>query len=105
MLTTTRMLGSLNVYRRILHENVFTSHNLSGLPYPLRPSESQIQQYSMQLPAFGHAISGVFAGWTVSTIASPIEHVKARLQVQYSVEKSNRFYSGPIDCTKKIVRS
>jgi solute carrier family 25 carnitine/acylcarnitine transporter 20/29 len=44
------------------------------------------------------------AGWTVSLIASPVEHIKARLQVQYSAKKSERLYSGPIDCSKKILR-
>jgi len=44
------------------------------------------------------------AGWTVSFIAAPVEHVKARLQIQYAADKSKRLYSGPIDCTKKLVR-
>jgi solute carrier family 25 carnitine/acylcarnitine transporter 20/29 len=46
----------------------------------------------------------MFAGWTVSFIAAPVEHVKARLQVQYQVSKSQRQYSGPVDCTRQILR-
>ena len=46
----------------------------------------------------------MMAGWTVSFIAAPVEHVKARLQIQYAVSKSERLYSGPIDCTRKILR-
>jgi solute carrier family 25 carnitine/acylcarnitine transporter 20/29 len=42
------------------------------------------------------------AGWTVSFVAAPVEHVKARLQIQYAADKSKRLYSGPIDCTKKL---
>jgi solute carrier family 25 (mitochondrial carnitine/acylcarnitine transporter), member 20/29 len=42
------------------------------------------------------------AGWTVSLIAAPVEHVKARLQIQYSADKTKRLYSGPVDCTTKI---
>lgn len=34
-----------------------------------------------------------------------MEHVKARLQVQYAADKNMRPYSGPIDCTKKILRA
>ena len=45
-----------------------------------------------KLPAIGHAIAGTFAGWTVSFIAAPVEHVKARLQVQYQATKSQRLY-------------
>jgi len=41
--------------------------------------------------------------WTVSFIAAPVEHVKARLQIQYAAEKSLRQYKGPIDCTKQIL--
>ena len=78
------MLGSLTVYRRLLRERVFNPHE--------------------KLPWFGHGLAGVGAGWTVSFIAAPVEHVKARLQVQYDADKSKRLYSGPIDCAKKLVR-
>jgi solute carrier family 25 carnitine/acylcarnitine transporter 20/29 len=44
------------------------------------------------------------AGTTVSFIAAPVEHIKARLQVQYAADKSKRMYSGPIDCLRKMVR-
>lgn len=57
------------------------------------------------LPSFGHGIAGIMAGTTVSFIAAPVEHIKARLQVQYAADKSKRMYSGPIDCTRKIVSS
>lgn len=87
------MLGSLNVYRRVLNDHVFNPRR----DYPsdsLRP----------KLPLVGHGVAGIFAGWTVSFIAGPVEHIKARLQVQYQAEKAQRLYSGPIDCVKKIVR-
>lgn len=57
------MLGSLTHYRALLKAHVF----------PARET----------LPPLGHAIAGIFAGWTVSFLAAPIEHVKSRLQVQY----------------------
>ncbi|KAH7026206.1 mitochondrial carrier domain-containing protein [Microdochium trichocladiopsis] len=73
------MMGSLTVYRRLLAEHVFT-----------------------HLPAYGHGLAGILAGSTVSFIAAPVEHIKARLQIQYSAAKSGRLYSGPLDCLRKI---
>ena len=94
------MLGSLTLYRRLLNENVFQ-------PLRARPTSKAIwlsDEERKKLPAVGHGIAGMMAGWTVSFIAAPVEHVKARLQVQYQVSKSQRLYSGPIDCTRKILR-
>lgn len=85
------MLGSLSVYRRLLNDNVFNPRR--------NPDERQAK-----LPVAGHAMAGIAAGWTVSFIAGPVEHIKARLQVQYAADKSKRLYSGPIDCLKKIFR-
>jgi len=93
MFMDSLMLGSLTVYRRLLHERVFAPRLLDGKADP-----------TYKLPAAGHGLAGVLAGWTVSFIAAPVEHVKARLQVQYSADKSKRLYRGPIDCTQKIVR-
>lgn len=91
-------LGSLTFYRRLLHQTVF-------LPDKLYDSPSALAEYPLQrdkLPAVGHAMAGVMAGFTVSFIASPVEHIKARLQVQYSSKKSDRLYAGPVDCARKI---
>ena len=91
------MLGTLTVYRRLLHENVFSNPAFRrGTP----PGELAKEK----LPAFGHGIAGMMAGATVSLIAAPVEHVKARLQIQYAANKQDRLYSGPIDCTRKILR-
>lgn len=85
------MLGSLTNYRNLLRQHVFAPRLPSGLPDP-----------AYQLTPVGHGIAGMFAGWTVSFIAAPVEHVKARLQIQYAADKSQRLYAGPIDCVKKI---
>jgi solute carrier family 25 (mitochondrial carnitine/acylcarnitine transporter), member 20/29 len=91
------MLGSLTFYRKLLHQNVFSRPDLQTVPGA---------QYTQdKLPAVGHGIAGVMAGATVSFIAAPVEHVKARLQIQYAANKSERLYSGPIDCTRKIFRN
>ncbi|PWW76959.1 mitochondrial carrier [Tuber magnatum] len=81
------MLGSLANYRAAIK---------SGF-YPYRDT----------LPPFGHGIAGILAGWTVSFIAAPIEHVKARLQIQYNAKfsKVGVKYSGPIDCVKKLLNN
>jgi hypothetical protein len=85
------MLGSLHTYRRWI--------------------KTLLNQ--KELPLFGHGCAGAMAGFTVSFIACPIEHVKvsslpppltqARLQVQYS--SADRLYTGPLDAYKKIVFS
>jgi solute carrier family 25 (mitochondrial carnitine/acylcarnitine transporter), member 20/29 len=99
------MLGSLTFYRRVLNENIFNPISIpispEGIQKVLPDSEKDVYK---RLPTLGHAMAGVMAGSTVSFIAAPVEHIKARLQVQYSVDKSQRLYSGPIDCTRKIVR-
>lgn len=107
-LTVARMLGSLSVYRRLLHEHVFNP------PPPPNPSSAHVPAGKLpelsvkkgedhSLPPIGHAMAGILAGWTVSFIAAPVEHVKAKLQVQYAADKKSRLYTGPIDCAKKIV--
>ncbi|KAL1297359.1 hypothetical protein AAFC00_004900 [Neodothiora populina] len=92
------MLGSLTLYRRLLHENVFEPiyrARAVSEAYGLPPAENK-------LPVLGHAMAGVMAGATVSFIAAPVEHIKARLQIQYAADKSKRLYAGPIDALKKI---
>jgi len=92
------MLGSLTVYRRLLHDHVFSNPRF-------RPHVAASDLAKEKLPAFGHGIAGILAGATVSFIAAPVEHVKARLQIQYAAKRKDRLYSGPIDCTRKILRA
>ncbi|KAI2606274.1 mitochondrial carrier [Hypoxylon fragiforme] len=102
------MLGSLTVYRRLLAEHVF-QHQLT----PSHPGASTVKpetegpiaatsHAAAHLPSYGHGLAGVMAGATVSFIAAPVEHIKARLQIQYAAKKSERLYSGPLDCVRKI---
>ncbi|KAF1983228.1 mitochondrial carrier [Aulographum hederae CBS 113979] len=90
------MLGSLTAYRRLLNEHIFNPHLKSLPPTATTPPA--------KLPLVGHGLAGMLAGWTVSFIAAPVEHVKARLQIQYAATKSQRLYSGPLDCSKKLIR-
>ncbi|KAF7874247.1 hypothetical protein EAF04_002919 [Stromatinia cepivora] len=100
------MLGSLTFYRKFLHQTLFSPSRMAATPSslarpdPLLTDPSQIHK----LPSLGHALAGVMAGATVSFVAAPVEHLKARLQIQYSSKKSERLYSGPIDCARKIYR-
>lgn len=79
------MLGSLSNYRSLIKTNF----------YPRQE----------RLPPLAQGVAGVMAGWTVSLIAAPVEHVKARLQVQYNARGNQEGvkYRGPIDCIKKLV--
>ncbi|KAL2142242.1 hypothetical protein VTI28DRAFT_1440 [Corynascus sepedonium] len=86
------MLGSLSVYRRLVRDYIF---NPPGHP---------LHDPNLPLPAHGHGVAGILAGATVSFVAAPVEHIKARLQIQYAARKSERLYSGPIDCLRKVWR-
>jgi solute carrier family 25 carnitine/acylcarnitine transporter 20/29 len=107
------MLGSLSVYRRLMAQHVFGASSwapgagdAAGLGFAallarFKSSDSSSTSPT-HLPPIGHGIAGIFAGATVSFVAAPVEHVKARLQIQYAANKSERMYSGPIDCLRKI---
>ncbi|KAI0148717.1 carrier protein YMC2 [Xylariaceae sp. FL1272] len=104
MFMDSLMLGSLTIYRRLLAENVFVpqiNHAAPTSPETEGPIAATSHS-AAHLPSFGHGIAGIMAGSTVSFIAAPVEHVKARLQIQYSAKKAERLYSGPIDCLRKI---
>ena len=98
MMMDSVMLGSLTVYRSFLRDTFVTNP-------ALRPNIPAAQLAQEKLPSFGHGIAGILAGSTVSFIAAPVEHVKARLQIQYAANKSERLYSGPIDCFRKIFKA
>lgn len=101
------MLGSLTVYRRLMAEHVFHASSWTpgigeGAGLGFKALLGDAGSPPTYLPPLGHGIAGIFAGATVSFIAAPVEHIKARLQIQYAADKSQRRYSGPIDCLRKI---
>lgn len=99
------MLGSLTFYRRLLNENLFNPSHLAATPIAMTHLDAVVSTERLQkLPTVGHAMAGVMAGATVSFIAAPVEHIKARLQIQYSAQKADRLYSGPVDCAKRIYK-
>jgi solute carrier family 25 (mitochondrial carnitine/acylcarnitine transporter), member 20/29 len=97
------MLGSLTLYRRLLNEHVFQPLNASS--HSTRSTSRSREEKNAELPTLGHALAGTGAGWTVSFLAAPIEHIKARLQIQYQFTKHQRLYTGPWDCASKVVHN
>ena len=55
------------------------------------------------LSIFQHGLAGLAGGLTVSFVATPVEQIKARLQVQY--DSNTKLYKGPIDCIRKVVQN
>ena len=107
MFMDSLMLGSLTLYKSLLREHVFAHPAVSAWYAPTQALAASAggQAPRRPLPIAGHAVAGSMAGWTVSFLAAPVEHVKARLQVQYAASKERRLYRGPVDCVAKIVRS
>jgi solute carrier family 25 carnitine/acylcarnitine transporter 20/29 len=60
-----------------------------------------LQDKDKPLSLFQHSLAGLGAGIAVSFVATPIEVVKANLQIQYGGSHLKR-YNGPIDCVKKL---
>ncbi|CDH49810.1 mitochondrial carrier [Lichtheimia corymbifera JMRC:FSU:9682] len=55
------------------------------------------------LTVFQHGLAGLAGGLTVSFVATPVEQIKARLQVQY--DAATKVYTGPINCATQLVRN
>ncbi|KAF8971409.1 mitochondrial carrier domain-containing protein [Flammula alnicola] len=83
------LLGSLHNYRLFLLRNGMTEISPSGTP---------------RLTLFAHGVAGLFAGWTSALIATPIELLKVKLQLQAQKSVSDRRFKGPIDCAHQIIR-
>ncbi|CAG8979341.1 hypothetical protein HYALB_00002466 [Hymenoscyphus albidus] len=94
------MLGSLTFYRKLLHQTLFSPSRMYNSPSAF----ASVDTPSHKLPTVGHGMAGVMAGATVSFVAAPVEHIKARLQIQYSNVRSERLYQGPIDAFSKIYK-
>ncbi|KAI5836191.1 mitochondrial carrier [Schizophyllum commune Tattone D] len=82
------LMGSLHVYRLHLRDAGFSEPTPgSGIP---------------RLTLFGHGLAGLLAGTTV--VATPMEHIKVKLQLQQERRVADRQFKGPIDCIRQIVR-
>ncbi|ORY89145.1 mitochondrial carrier domain-containing protein [Leucosporidium creatinivorum] len=50
----------------------------------------------------GHTASGILAGMSASCVICPVEHIKAKLQMQMTGPK---LYKNPIDCVAQVYRA
>ncbi|EIM92606.1 mitochondrial carrier [Stereum hirsutum FP-91666 SS1] len=86
------LLGSLHNYRLFLLRHGTTE------PVPGSIDERRLTLLS-------HGIAGLFAGLTSAFLATPMELLKVKLQMQMHNDPNLRQYSGPVDCARKIVRT
>ncbi|KAJ6604574.1 mitochondrial carrier domain-containing protein [Mycena vulgaris] len=84
------LLGSLYHYRLFLFHNGMTED-----PTGMEP----------RLTLLAHGAAGLFSGLTSAPIATPIELLKVRLQLQMQKSAADRQFKGPIDCAHQLVRS
>ncbi|KAJ6519742.1 mitochondrial carrier [Mycena sanguinolenta] len=84
------LLGSLHTYRLFLLHNGMTEDPTGTGP---------------RLTLLAHGTAGLLAGLTSAPLATPIELLKVRLQLQMQKSVSDRQFKGPIDCAQHIVRS
>ncbi|KAH9898289.1 mitochondrial carrier [Cubamyces lactineus] len=85
------LLGSLHNYRLFLIRE--------GMTEPVPGSDVK------RLTLVGHGIAGLFAGWTSALLATPMEQLKVKLQLQLQRSTADRVYKGPIDCIRQVVRA
>ncbi|KII93893.1 hypothetical protein PLICRDRAFT_694977 [Plicaturopsis crispa FD-325 SS-3] len=85
------LLGSLHNYRLFLLRNGMT--------------ESTPGSDVKRLTLAAHGVAGVFAGWTSTIVATPMELLKVKLQLQLQKAVIDRQFKGPIDCARQIVRA
>lgn len=50
------------------------------------------------------AQAALVTGFVISSLVTPMEGIKSRLQVQYASSKGAQLYTGPIDCVRKVYR-
>ncbi|RUS33585.1 hypothetical protein BC938DRAFT_470988 [Jimgerdemannia flammicorona] len=84
------------------HILISDSHRLGTL----HNTRMLLQQYNgpdRPLSIFQHGLAGLAGGLTVSFLATPVEQIKARLQVQYADGK--KLYTGPIHCAKTLIHN
>ncbi|GAA5938744.1 uncharacterized protein JCM15063_004856 [Sporobolomyces koalae] len=99
-ISDSMLMGSLHQYRLLL-ASIETRSNQRDEGVVHGSSSSTTDEPTLGLSLPGHFASGMMAGWTVCFFITPIEHIKARLQMQMLGPK---LYTGPIDCAKQLVR-
>ncbi|EJD04000.1 mitochondrial carrier, partial [Fomitiporia mediterranea MF3/22] len=85
------LLGSLHNYRLFLIRHGMTE----------RKPGSDVKR--LTLPA--HGIAALFAGWNSAIVATPIELVKVKLQMQRQRHANDREFKNPVHCVRRIVQT
>ncbi|KAJ1539611.1 hypothetical protein HK405_012674, partial [Cladochytrium tenue] len=93
MFTLTNLRHLLRLRRRELQSRS-TSHGGA------KPASSDLADIPLSVAE--HSLAGLGAGIVVSFVATPVELLKAKLQVQYDGEK---VYRGPVDAARKLFRN
>ncbi|KAJ7630862.1 mitochondrial carrier, partial [Roridomyces roridus] len=86
------LFGSLHEYR------LFLLHHGNGM-------EMVTETGPPRLTLLAHGVAGLLAGLTSAPLATPIELLKVRLQLQMQRAVSDRQFRGPVDCLRQLVRS
>ncbi|KAI0082268.1 mitochondrial carrier [Panus rudis PR-1116 ss-1] len=86
------LLGSLHNYRLFLIRHHWTE--------PVPGSEGK-----ERLTLAGHGLAGLGAGLTSALVATPMENLKIKLQMQSQRSVADRQFKGPIDCARQVIRS
>ncbi|TFL06697.1 mitochondrial carrier [Pterulicium gracile] len=84
------LLGSLHNYRLFLIKYDMTE--------PVAGTDVR------RLTVLGHGIAGLFAGLTSAILATPVELLKVKLQLQLQSARTDRQFKGPIDCARQVMR-
>ncbi|TEB35174.1 mitochondrial carrier [Coprinellus micaceus] len=84
------LLGSLHNYRLFLIRSGMTE---------LTPGSG-----TQRLTLFGHGLAGLMAGCTSAIVATPVELLKVKLQLQSQRSVADRRFTGPLNCASQIIR-
>ncbi|KAF8632551.1 hypothetical protein AX15_001766 [Amanita polypyramis BW_CC] len=85
------LLGSLHNYRLFLLRHGMTE----TCPTANQP----------RLTLFAHGLAGLCAGLTSAIVATPVELVKVKLQMQSQKSVNDRQFKGVVDCARQVVRA
>ncbi|GAA95841.1 uncharacterized protein L969DRAFT_76229 [Mixia osmundae IAM 14324] len=100
-LSDSVLLGSLHNYRVWLAR--LESNGQSYTSSARAQTKQEQEELGIKsLSVFGHGVAGLLAGCTVCTVITPIEMIKARLQMQ--THSTTKEFTGPIDVIQKVYR-
>lgn len=88
------LLGSLHNYRLWMMR--------AGM---VEPAPAPASGDGKRLTLLGHGVAGLFAGLTSALVATPIEMLKVRLQMQLQRDVAAREFKGPLHCAARVIRA